>query len=144
MTLFMLWLYWDNLWPKALAWWEERRLHQTREALKHDLSARVDLRYVHMMTVLDRAERERKARFRQRWRSRFRSWWRVMTLPWVMADRELKALDKWLRERLSFHHVEEDTKKDQSLPTKTCPLCGKKGGVWETSLHPGPELASLL
>lgn len=108
LTLFMLWLYWDNLWPKALAWWEERRLHQTREALKHDLSARVDLRYVHMMTVLDRAERERKARFRQRWRSRFRSWWRVMTLPWVMADRELKALDKWLRERLSFHHVEEE------------------------------------
>ena len=109
MMVFLLWLYWDNLWPKALSWWEERRLDQTREALKNDLSARVDLRYVHMMTVTDKAERERKARFRQRWRSRFRSWswWRVMTLPWVYGDRQLKVLNKWLAERISFHHAEE-------------------------------------
>ena len=90
--LFLLWVWWDSLWPKTLTWWDERRIKSTRLALKNDLSANVNPMYVYMMTVIDRAERERKARFRQRWRSRFGSAQRVLLTVLVTIDLGFKEL----------------------------------------------------
>jgi hypothetical protein len=95
--LFLLWVWWDDLWPKALLAWDEIRVKKTRQALKADLSANVNPIHVCMMTTMNRAERERKARFRQRWRSRFSSWWRAVSTVLLTIDWHLKEADEWVR-----------------------------------------------
>ena len=100
-AFFLLWVWWDSLWPKALNWWDERSVKSTRLALKHDLSANVNPMYVHMMTVIDRTERERKARFRQRWRSRFGSVQRVVFTFMVTIDNGFKEAGEWLTSMVS-------------------------------------------
>ena len=94
--LFLLWVWWDSLWPKALEWWDEGKISKTRLALKNDLSAKVNPMHVCMMTTIDRHERERKARFRQRWRSRFGSVQRVILMAMVVTDQAFKELGDWL------------------------------------------------
>ena len=101
--LFVLWVWWDDLWPHALAWWDERRIKDTRLALKNDLSANVRPIYVHMMTTIDRAERERKARLRQRWRSRFRSVRRVVMTVFSTMNNGLKEAGEFMATKISIH-----------------------------------------
>ena len=100
--LFLLWVWWEPLWSLALTWWDERRIKATRLALKNDLSANVKPIYVNMMTVIDRAERERKARFRQRWRSRFGSAQGVFLTVLVTIDLGFKELGGWMEDKIAI------------------------------------------
>jgi hypothetical protein len=100
--LFLLWVWWDTLWPIALEWWDGKRLKATKLALKNNLSANVNPMHVCMMTTKDRAERERKARFRQRWRSRFGSVNRMFLTLMVTIDNASKELGEWLTDKISI------------------------------------------
>ena len=104
--VFLLWLWWDHLWPKALTAYEENRISHTRKALKKSLSARVNPRYACMMAVIDREERERKARFRQRWKSRFRSWWRFFVFLYLYATKQVRTAESWAMTVISVRSVE--------------------------------------